>query len=191
MGFQWRLTARGMESRFVHFSKLAKQHFRRARDMGYKSVIDRYENDLVYQESCDQVGYSEETLLRFEHDGNPANRSSRVTLPWRQRYDRYANWSFDAVGMGQNNRGADPASVQHGGSNTIRWEWVHRPYNYNEDARDRYWRSARWDSWDASSSSDHWVSQEGWWVWRWKMRLLRWQAPKVVGMRCVLCLGSF
>ena len=62
MGFQWRLATRGMESRLVHFSKLAKQHYRRAREMGYRSILDRYENDLRYQESCDVAGYSEDVI---------------------------------------------------------------------------------------------------------------------------------
>ena len=135
--------------------------------MGHRSVIARYEIDLRYQESCDQAGFSEDILLRFEHDGNPSNRSSGVIMPVVARYDRFANWSYDVIGMGQTSRGADPASVVRGGSNTTRPDRIRQPYNYNEAARERYWRSAHWNSWDASSSSgDHWVSQEGWWVWR-------------------------
>ena len=145
-----------MESKITHFSKLAKQHFKRARQRGYFSVIDRYENDLSYQDACDEHGYTQEDLLRFEFEGNPENRRPAVTMPWRQRYDRYANWSYDATGTGQRNRVADPSTLSTGGSDMVPREWVHRPYIYNADERDRLWRVGRWQGWGSSSNSSSW-----------------------------------
>ena len=88
MGFQWKLVVRCIESKTVHFSKLAKQQFKRARQREHFSVTDRYENDLARQNACDEHGYTQEDLLRFEYEGNLENRQPPITMSWRQRYDR-------------------------------------------------------------------------------------------------------
>ena len=74
----------------------------------------------------------------MEWAGNPENRNKGQPMTYQERYDRFGNWSYDAVGTGQRNRGTDPATLSTGGSGNVRREWVDRPYNANAVARSNW-----------------------------------------------------
>ena len=171
MKYRWRLAARGLPSRNSHTSKLAKQHYKNAREAGYKSCIERYECNTLYQEACDEAGYTEQDLLYFEYKGNPANRYE-VGMPYEQRVNLYGHWSYNAEGTGSRNRGEHPSTVSHGGSGGTRREHYSRPYNANAQARAENthwdWSRSGWGSWGSrwsggsSSSSSAWRGRDWW-----------------------------
>ena len=74
-------------------SKRARQHYTRARELGFQCCQDRYLRDGLYRENCDKDGHDADKLAEFEHLGNPENRTKDCHVPREVRVTReYKRW---------------------------------------------------------------------------------------------------
>ena len=118
----WRRVLRGKVSWKEIESKRARKQRKRALELGFKSVEDRWHKDKWFRDTMEEEGCDLDAMRDFDELGNPENRNPHVPVPKDERIRRgYGHW----VGSWAN---TDPS-----------WR---RPREFYD------WQWATWTSWD-------------------------------------------
>jgi len=91
VGFIWKYLVRGTRTRTSRNSQSPHEHYKKARKLGFSSVVDRYEKCPAYRASILREGRNRGTCEEYDQQGDPTVRVAD-TKPYAERKKMFGRW---------------------------------------------------------------------------------------------------
>ncbi len=143
LGFVWIFYSRTRPTADAHQKRKIRNHLSRAKELGYQSIADRYDNDEAFRTNMAKINCDRDQMIQWDViAAEPVKIQGRT---WEQRMcaERWIEWQMHEDQPSSSSTSQQPEQQHHG-----------------RTMRSIQWTPAAWQSWWSSAGTGAWWASQ-------------------------------